>query len=242
MPVPYSRCSTTRWTLIFRAAAQDPVVNRQAIEQIVQRYWKPLYSFARQRGMSPEDAEDATQEFLAHLMQDHWLAKADPAKGKFRSFLLNAWKQFLIDQYRKEHRMRRGGNLQKLSLDRIAGEYAYQAVSTRQVSEEHSFLLAWANNVLETTSQRLATEYAQRDAAHLHRSLSPFLTSPIEPSTYQELSCGLGMTSSALRVALHRLRQRFGETLREVVGETVEHPEEIDQELHELWNVLTGGK
>ena len=130
--------------------------------------------------------------------------------------------------------------MRKLSLDMAAGEHAFQVAAARHASDDHSFLLAWANSILESAGQRLAAEYTQRGNMAVHTALCPYLSTPIDHSAYQELSQKLGMSASALRVALHRLRQRFGETLREVVGETVEHPDEVDQELQELLLVLTG--
>lgn len=236
----YSRCATTQWTLVMRAATEDSDHGRPALEQIVQRYWKPLYSFARQRGFSSSDAEDATQEFLSNLLDRQWLKKADPAKGKFRSYLLTSWKQFLIDQYRREQRQRRGGGMKKFSLDVVAGERVFQIASAQHPSEDRSFLLAWANNILEVARQRLTAEYTQRGNLSVLQSLGPYLTTPIDTAAYQKLAVELSISSSALRVTLHRLRQRFGETLREVVRETVESPEDVDQEIYELLEVLSG--
>lgn len=235
----HATCEATQWTLVFRAAVENAEHGRPALEQIIRQYWKPLYSFARQRGLTPADAEDATQEFLSNLMDGRWLAQADPAKGRFRSYLLTSWKQFLIDQYRKENRIRRGGGMIRFSLDVAAGETAFQAASARQDNADLSFLRVWASSILDATAQRLSNDYAQRGHAVVCEALVPYLTSPIDQATYSDLSKQLGLSASSLRVALHRLRQRYGETLREVISETVEHPSEVDQELQELLRVLT---
>ncbi len=233
------KCTTTRWTLVWRAASEDSDSGRPALEQFIVRYWKPLYSFARQRGLSSADAEDATQEFLSGVLDREWLLRADPARGRFRTYLLTSWKHFLVDQYRKKNRQRRGGDARTFSLDVNSSEREFQIISAQQPNADHFFTLAWANSILEETHQRLAAEYAKRGSHDLHQALSPHLTSPIDHSTYQGLSKQLGLSLSALRVALHRLRQRFGQTLREVVEETVEHPSEVDEELQELLKLMT---
>jgi len=235
----HAPCTTTQWTLVLRAATEDSDHGRPAFEQFVQRYWKPLYSFARQRGLSTSDAEDATQEFLSSLLDRSWLIQADPAKGRFRSFLLTTLKQFLIDRYRKEHRQRRGGDMRKWSLDVMAGERTFLMATAHQPDEDRSFMLAWANSILEATRMRLRNEYAGRANLRVHDALSPYLTLPIDQATYLNLSKQLDLSTSALRVALHRLRQRFGESLRDMISETVATPDEVDQELRELLDVLT---
>ncbi len=233
--------ATTQWTLVWRAATEESGYGRPALTEIVKRYWLPLYSFARQQGLSGPDAEDATQDFLARVLEGDLLSKADPAKGRFRSYLLAAWKRFLIDQYRKENRQKRGGQANTLSLDYAAGERQYLEVVAKETDADRSFVIGWANSLLADVRQRLQNDYASRGKSPLFELLWSYLTTPIDAAEYDRLGKQINLTPSAVKVALHRLRQRFGETLRHVVGETVEDPREIDSEIQELLSVL-GGK
>lgn len=229
---------STQWTLIWQAAKADSARAGPALEAIVYRYWKPLYLYARQRGWTAVDAEDATQDFLSMLMEGHLLDRVDPAKGRFRFFLLNAWKQFLIDQHRKQMAQRRGGHLRKWSIDRGAAEGSLDSLAAENEDPDHCFTLAWANSVLESARQRLAEDYERRGEQSIFQRLFPYLAAPIDQATYEQLSQQLSISPNALRVALHRLRQRFGETLRLIVSETVDDASEVDEELQELLNAL----
>ncbi len=128
--------------------------------------------------------------------------------------------------------------MKRVPLDMAEAESSFQTIASRTSDPEHSFMLAWANNILESTRARLASDYASRGCQKQYESLSLYLTSPIDNDKYQELSTQLNISASSLRVALHRLRQRFGEMLREVVQETLEDPSDVDQELRELMQVL----
>lgn len=240
---PRQPFATTQWTLVWRAAAEESGYGKPALGEIVRRYWHPLYSFARQHGLSPPDAEDATQEFLSGILDGDLLAKADPAKGRFRTYLLTAWKRFLIDQYRKSERQRRGGSMQSWSLDVAEGEQAWQSVigsvgPQGQADSDQAFMLAWANDVLDEVRRRVLADYRARSREPLFQALSEHLTRPADNKDYERLSKALAMQPSAVKVALHRLRQRFGETLRQVIQETVDDSNEVDQEIAELLEVL----
>jgi DNA-directed RNA polymerase specialized sigma24 family protein len=238
MNEPSGRFATTQWTLVWKAAEEKSGYGKPALAEIVRRYWQPLYSFARGRGLSSADAEDATQEFLSGLLNGKLLGAADPAKGKFRTYLLAAWKRFLIDQYRKEGTLRHGGQLARWELDAAMAESIWQQVSSPQIDADRSFMLAWAKNVLYEVNKRLEIDYKNRGREALYKALIPYVAKPIMSEDYQRLATPFAMSVSSLKVALHRLRQRFGDTLREVVGETVEDPSEIDQELAELLQVV----
>lgn len=208
------------------------------MELFIQRYWQPLYYFARQQGLSATDAEDATQEFLSQNLDGQLLSKADPIKGRFRSYLLTAWRRFLIDEFRKQSRQKAGGQLKRWSLDVAASEAKLQQAEFKNRQPDDAFTLAWANTVLEQVQAQLVSDYRGRGRENLFKLLWPYLTKPIEASDYQQLATATTMSQSAVKVALHRLRQRYGETLRAIIGETVEDPSEIDRELSELIEAL----
>lgn len=234
--------ATTQWTLVWKAACEDSRHGRPALAALVQRYWQPLYAYARRRGMSGPDAEDATQEFLSQIISGGLLGNADPAKGRFRSFLLTAWKHFLVDAYRRDHAAKRGGEARRFPLDVSAGEQQWIEIQSREADPDRTFMRIWAGNLIDEVRQRLEEDYQSRDRSALFEALMPKLTQPVDGKEYEALAAELALSASAVKVALHRLRQRFGSTLREVVAETVDDPSEIDSELGELLEVLKSSR
>ncbi|MEO1615868.1 MAG: sigma-70 family RNA polymerase sigma factor [Planctomycetota bacterium] len=232
--------ASTHWTLIWKAAKEDAHQSQPALEELIRCYWPPLYSFARQRGLSREDAEDATQEFLSGLVRGEVLHSADPAKGKFRSFLLVAWRRFLIDEYRRRQTQRRGGNVKLLSVDFGTSEKQWLEIHSRDSNPDRLFNLFWAKSLLDEVRRRLKEIYDRRDRGPLFDELLPRVTETLTQTQYVDLAERLSLSPSAVKVAMHRLRQRFGQTLREVVLETLDDESEIDAELSELRSVLAG--
>ncbi|MEM6469642.1 MAG: sigma-70 family RNA polymerase sigma factor [Planctomycetota bacterium] len=234
------RFATTQWTLVWNAAKDDAQRGRPALEELIRSYWIPLYSFARRQGFNREDAEDATQEFLSGVVRGDLLRSADPAKGKFRSFLLVAWKRFLIDEYRRRRAHRRGGHVKLLSVDFGTSERQWLEIQSRETDPDRQFKLSWAKSLLDEVRNRLEENYSRRDRKDLLAALMPKLTETLTQSQYCDLGKKLSLSPSAIKVALHRLRQRFGQTLREVVSETLDDSSEIDAELAELQSVIAG--
>lgn len=233
--------ATTQWTLVWNAAREDSNHGRPALEELVRSYWRPLYSFARRQGLGREDAEDATQEFLSSVVRGDLLCSANPAKGKFRTFLLVAWKRFLIDEFRRRQTLRRGGDLKFLSLDFGTGEQNWLEFESREPDPDRLYSQCWANSLLDEVRSRLRASYARRDRSLLFAVLMPRLTETLKKAEYDQLADELSLSPSAVKVALHRLRQRFGQTTREVVLETLDDPTEIDAELAELRFALSSG-
>ena len=188
--------------------------------------------------MSSEDAEDATQDFLSGVVEGSFLASADPAKGKFRSYLLVAWKRFLVDQFRKQNALKRGGESQHFSIDVGSGEKQWLELEGREPDADRVFLRSWARSLLDEAKQRLRQEYYARNKSRLLESLLPLLTSTVDAKLRRDLASELEISDGAVKVALHRMRQKFGESLRGVVAETVEDQLEVDAELDELLAIL----
>ncbi len=232
--------ATTQWTLVWRAAKEDSQQGRPALEQVIRRYWVPLYSFARRRGLSREDAEDATQEFLQSIIRGDLLENADPARGKFRAYLLSAWKRYLVDFHRRQSAAKRGGSVQILSLDFEAGERRWLEIESKGTDADHAFHVAWANSLLDEVNTRLQQDYATDNRSKVFDKLLPRLTSKLSSDDYAALGRELKLSENAVRVALHRLRGRFGETLRSVVLETIDDEADIDSELGTLINLMAG--
>jgi len=229
--------ATTSWTMVFQAAGKDAGADKRALGLLVERYWQPLYFFARRQGLSVADAEDATQSFLLELMEGDTLAAADPAKGRFRTYLLTLWKRFLVDRSRFENRLKRGGACTVTSLDYSEGERAWlnwsKAVA-REVEPDQAFSEQWAASMIDAALQQLRGEYSQSRRDLIYQTLVPFLTMPVQAENYRALSAKLGCSEGATKVALHRLRQRFAQALKQHVQETLEDPADLEAELDEL--------
>ncbi len=223
---------------MWEAASHDSQYARPALEEIMRRYWLPLYSSARRRGLSDQDAEDATQEFLGGMIDGKLLDSADPAKGRFRTYLLSAWKKFLIDQYRKQSSQRRGGQAITYALDFSSGEQHWRALESREPDPDRVFMRSWATSLLQEVSDRLCADYVRRNRQSMFEALQPWLTRSPSAADYAELGKRLNSTASTVKVALHRMRARFGTLLRDVVAETVDDPSDIDGEINELLELL----
>lgn len=230
--------ATTQWTLVWKAAAEDSQVGRPALGELMRTYWQPLYAFARRRGLNSEDAEDATQEFLSRIVDGNLLESADPAKGKFRSFMITAWKRFLIDEYRKQQAEKRGGLAATISIDASVGERQWTESLSRESDADRVFMKSWANSTLEEARRRLRDDYVQRNKAEMADALLPLLTQSPTLHDRQELAKGLGVSEGAIKVALHRIRQKYGEVLRAVIAETVDNASDIDGEIDDMLRVL----
>jgi RNA polymerase sigma factor (sigma-70 family) len=231
--------ATTQWTLVWKAAKEDSQAGRPALTEVIRRYWQPLYSFARRRGMSSEDAEDATQEFLSRIVDGNLLQQADPAQGKFRTYLLAAWKRFLIDDFRRRNTIRRGGQWKPASLDFASVEQHWQHLQSREPDPDRVFMLAWANSLLESARERISEEYRRSGRELICQTLLDKLSVGLDAEAYRQLGIQTGLTPNAVKVALHRLRGRFAACLRQVIAETVEDPAEIDTELREMLAILS---
>jgi RNA polymerase sigma-70 factor (ECF subfamily) len=228
--------ATTHWSVVVAAAELASPEAGAALETLCRTYWYPLYAFARRRGHSPADAKDLTQGFLAQLVQKRLASRADPELGRFRTFLLRAFTDFLTDQHRREHAAKRGGDCTFVSLDVAAVEQHLAA--NMLAAPERLFDQKWALTVVRQTTALLQTEYAEGDRPQLFASLSPYLQGERGLRTYAELATPLGMSESAIRVAVFRLRRRYRELLRAVVARTVNDPRDIDDEIRYLVQVL----
>jgi len=222
---------TTQWTLLARATLSGESTGRQALEDLCRRYWSPLYQFIRARGYNEAEAKDLTQEFLLHLVEHSTLQKADPSRGKFRSFLCGALVRFLADAYDKRRAQKRGGGASHVELDSAAEELG--AIST---PDEFVFDREWALVILENALQTVARDF--KGAESQFTVLRQFLPGSIAVPSYEQAATQLGLNLAALKSELHRLRRRFKSAVREEVAATVSAPHEVDQEMNHLQKVL----
>lgn len=230
--------ATTAWTTVLHAAGEG-VQSQQALESLCQAYWYPLYAYLRRRGQAHQDAEDAVQAFLAWLLESGTLGRADPSRGKFRGFLVAAMQQFLARRHEYDSAAKRRPARPLLSIDSSDGARRFQLEPSHQVTPERQYEYAWALSIVERAMQRLKGEWEQAGKQDRFEALKSSLTGQSDESGRQ-VAQRLGLSEGAVRVAIHRLKQRYGELLREEVGQTLESPAEIDDELKYLLGALSG--
>ena len=230
---------TTHWTVVLRAAQSREFGAPAALADLFRLYWYPLYAFARCRGHSPDDAQDFTQGFFLRLIEHKTLTRADPLKGKFRSFLLTSFKNYLCTEAERSHRQKRGGQYEFVSLDLAERREPLSPGADRRFDRGEIFDARWALTLLNRTMTRLAQEYATQGRASLFETLKVFLkTSGVCSPSYEEAAKALGVSLSAAKSLIHRLRKRCASILREEVARTVSDPDGIDAEIHALCAAL----
>ncbi len=214
--------------------------SKEALEELCRTYWYPLYVYVRRRGYGPEKAKDMTQEFFARLLAGPGLKTVSPLKGKFRSFLLARMNHLLADMHDYETRQKRGGGQPVLSFDTAAAEQRYGLEPVDQMTAEKIFEHRWAVALVEHVLNRLHHEYSSDGKQELFATLQRFLTADRAQRDYPAAARELGMTEGAVRVAVHRLRQRFGTLFRESVAQTLDRSEDLETEMRYLLSVLGG--
>jgi RNA polymerase sigma-70 factor (ECF subfamily) len=230
-----SRFATTQWNVVLAAREGSESQARLALESLCETYWFPLYAYVRRRGYAVDDARDLTQAFFADLLSRDFFGGIDRSRGRFRSFLLASLEHFLSHQRDKEQALKRGGATRTLSLDVAAAETRYRHEPTDHLTPERVFERRWGLTVMERAMQRLQAECSDQPARF--EQLKPCLTGD-DPDRYREIAAALGVTDGAVKTAVHRLRERYGRLLREEVAETVASPEDVDEEVRYLLNVL----
>ena len=213
---------------------------REALATLCQAYWYPLYAFLRRQGTPAEDAQDLVQAFFAELLEKDRLAAADRERGKFRSFLLASLKHFQANEWRRASAQKRCGGAATLSLDWDAGERRFALEPAHQQTAERIFHRQWAMTLLEQTLAALREENAAAGKAELFDHLKAHLGGDPDAVPYRQLADRLGMTEGSLKVAVHRLRARWRDALREQIAQTVAGREEAEEELRELFDAVGG--
>ncbi|HEX8914954.1 MAG TPA: sigma factor [Humisphaera sp.] len=239
------RFDTTHWSVVRRAgaaAAGSPEDARAAMGGLVETYWYPLYAFARRRGHADHDAMDLTQGFFAHLMGGDALGSVSPEKGRFRSFLLAAFTNYMSNQRRAAGARRRGGAATVLPLhpaggaDGFSDRYAHEPADHE--TPERLFERSFVEALLARVRARLAGDYAAAGRAELFALLEPHLLHRPDAAPRAEVGRRLGLSPAAVNMSLHRVRRRYGELLREEVALTVDDPADVDAEIRELLAIV----
>jgi RNA polymerase sigma-70 factor (ECF subfamily) len=231
--------ATTHWSVILAAGHGSAAGAREALERLCRVYWYPLYAHVRHRGHSGEDAQDLTQAFFAHLLEKERFSLADPARGKFRTFLLAALDHFLVNEWHRLHAEKRGGGQRLLSLDHDAAEQRLSVEPATHETPDRLFEKRWAAALLDKVLADLGEECQGIGKGDFFAAARGFLWGDHDPVSGAELAARFGLTESATKSAIHRLRRRYRTLLRSEVGRTVSTPEEIDGELRDLIAVLS---
>ena len=230
---------TTHWSVILAAKQETSAEADAALERLCQTYWLPLYFFVRRRGNAAHDAQDLTQEFFARLLAKEFLHAVDRSKGKFRSFLLAALEHFLAKEWRKAKAQKRGGKFTFVSINDDSAEQPYLQVPASNLSPEQLFEQQWAMTLLNQAVARLRDEYVASGKSALFEGIKIFLTGEKHAASYAELALKLNTTEAALKMAVSRMRQRYGELLREEIANTVSDPTEVEEELRAVIRALS---
>ncbi|MCH8218637.1 MAG: sigma-70 family RNA polymerase sigma factor [Planctomycetes bacterium] len=231
------RFATTHWSVVLAAGKSSPSAH-QAMETLCRTYWFPLYAYLRRKGKSAHQAEDLVQAFFARLLEKRDFNSADPHKGKFRSYLLAGLNHFVANQYARDHAQKRCPTQTPISLGALNAENRYELEPSSQLSPEKLFEKQWALTLLDRTLRRLQDEHARADKNQLFDQLKLTLTAAKDAVPYRQIAEKLDMTEGAIKTAVHRLRKRCRQLLREEIAHTVADESQIDEEIRDLFNAL----
>jgi RNA polymerase sigma factor (sigma-70 family) len=234
------RFATTHWSIVQAAGHPSSSRYKSSLETLCKTYWYPLYAYLRRHGYNADEAGDHTQGFFARIMEKRSIGSADPERGKFRSFLLTSLKNFISDEYARSQALKRGGGKNIFSLDFALAEGRYCLEPKDEMSPEKLFERSWAITMLKNTLDRLSGEYKSERKKKLFGHLKVYLTADKQTSAYNDIAEKLQMTEGAVKVAVHRLRKRYRELLKEEIAQTVSSQESIDEEINELFKALSG--
>lgn len=225
---------TTHWTVVLQAARPGTARTQDAFARIYLDYWYPLYAYVRRRGYLPPDAEDITQDFFLHLLEKNALERLERAGGRFRSFLLRSLDNFLANEWDRRRTQKRGAGQKLLPLDIADGEAKYAQAPTDADTPETLFEKQWVLTLLVNVLNDLEAECDAAGKGKLFADLRQHLQGDRQGLPFAEVAARQGMTEGAIKVAAHRLRQRYGEMLRAEIARTVGSPGEVDEELRHL--------
>ena len=234
------RFRTTKWSLVLAARTGTTPRSREALAQLCEAYWGPLYAYVRRQGHGVEEARDLTQSYFVRLLEKKYLKGVTPEAGRFRSFLLASLKNFLANERDWARALKRGGGLQAISLDTDAAERSYRAELSDDLTAEEIYERRWALEVLERVVTRQRREFETAGTLQQFDGLRACLTGEEPRLPYRELAADLDMSENAVKVAVHRLRRRFGVLLREEIAQTLVDHRDVDDEVRYLLSVVGG--
>lgn len=230
--------TTTHWSVVLTAREEESPAAADAMAQLCRTYWYPLYAYIRRRGHDPHHAQDLTQEFFARLLERNFLKAVRQEGGKFRWFLLSAVKRFLANEWNREQAAKRGGGQTIVSLNEETAEGRYRYEIADHTTPEKLFDQSWAMTLLEQAQVQLEREYSETGRGEVFKQLKIFLSGDRAQKSHAEVGALTGMNEGAVKVAVHRLRQRYRDCLREQIAQTVSTPAEVDEEIRQLFTAF----
>jgi RNA polymerase sigma factor (sigma-70 family) len=231
--------ATTHWSVVLDAGRRDGPRSAEALETLCRTYWYPLYAFVRRQGNDAAEAQDLTQGFFARLITRMELESADRARGRFRSFLLASMKHYLADEWRRAHTQKRGGQVRFVSFEGDVAERRYREEAAPDIPADRLFEQQWATTLLERTLAQLEDHYRVNGAGEVFEALKPLLVGDGPAGTYESLGARLGLSGSAVKMRVYRMRHRYQNLLRREIGHTVTSASEIDDEIRCLLRVMS---
>jgi RNA polymerase sigma-70 factor (ECF subfamily) len=241
-PAGRSQFATTHWSVVLAAGDRRAPAANVALAQLCESYWYPLYLYVRRRIEDVHEAQDLTQAFFEQLLERGVFEAADRERGRFRAYLLTACKRFLINEWHKDRAAKRGGGRRLLALDFESGESKLGLVAVDRSTPEQLYDEKWAVTLLERVMDRLRSEYAAKERLRHFETLKHFLAGSPQGTAYAAAAQELGISETTAKVAAHRMRKRYRELLRDEIAQTVERPEDIEEEIRDLFAVLGGEK
>jgi RNA polymerase sigma-70 factor (ECF subfamily) len=226
--------ATTQWSVVLRAGQGAD----EALLKLCRIYWMPLYAYTRRRGHPFQEAQDLTQGFFAHVLENRSFENVVPEKGRFRSFLLVALKHYLNNEWHKQLTLKRGGAQVFVAWEELQEHERELAERADGLSPEKAFDREWALTLLDRVMKQLRKESAAARKGEVFEKLQDYLTGEAGGKPYQQVASELNTTEGAVKISVHRLRRRFGELVREQIERTVASPEEIDDEIRALFAAL----
>jgi RNA polymerase sigma factor (sigma-70 family) len=228
--------ATTHWSVVL--AAGKITGGDEALAKLCQSYWYPLYAYVRRQGHEAPDAQDLTQEFFARLLAKNYLADVQRERGRFRSFLLASLKHFLANEWDKARAQKRGGGQEAVPIDTQSAETRYGVDPAHDATPDRDFDRRWAMALLDQVLANLRAEFVADGKQKLFEALKVTLTGDRSSVPYGEIATQLGMSEGAVKVAVHRLRQRYREQLRAEIAHTVAASQDVEEELRHLFAAL----
>ena len=232
------RFESTHWSVVLAAHRGDDTASHTALATLCRTYWYPLYAFARRRGFDPEESKDMTQGFFAHMLESRAFAATDPAKGRFRSFLLASFRNFLANERERASAQKRGGGCDHVPLDTVAAETRFESEPADPASPDKLFDRSWALTLLDRALARLRDEQAAAGQSARFEQLRDRLIGEPDAPHYAEAAAQLGQSATAVRMAVSRMRRRFGELLRDEIAQTISRREDAAGEMRHLLAAL----
>jgi len=228
----------TAWSVVLAAGAETDARAEAALAELCRIYWRPIYAYLRRSGYKREDAQDLTQSFFQHVLENETLRRVSREKGRFRSFLLGTLKVCLADEQARRHTLKRGGGVQFISTDELEAEELHHLRADHEAAPDEILDARWAGVILERALEKVRAEFDAEGKAETFELLSPFLAGEKPNTSYQDVAQTIGVSLAAVKTQIHRLRRRFATAVRCEIMQTVAAPHEVENELRHLRDVF----